>query len=74
MNSMATILPKNRVCEMGAAFIALETWLKFAPRNNHAPTRAGRQARTARVKTVERMVGEDLGSLRKMWWISDSLP
>ena len=47
--------------------MALETWLMFAPRNNQAPTRAGRQARTARVKAVERMVGDDLGSLRKMW-------
>lgn len=74
MNSIATMLPKKRVCEMGAAFMAFETWLKFAPRNNQVPTRTGRQARMARVKTLDRMVGDDLGSLRKMWWISDSLP
>ena len=54
--------------------MALERWLKFAPRNNHPPTRAGKQARIARVKTPERIVGGDLGSLRKMWLISDSLP
>lgn len=67
MNSMATMLPKNRACEMGAAFMAFERWLKLAPKNNHPPTSAGRQARTARVKTPDRIVGGDLGSLRKMW-------
>lgn len=32
--------------------------------------RTGRAARTARVKTRVMILGGDLGSVRKMWWIS----
>lgn len=68
--SIAIMLPKNSAWLTGAAPIALERCATFAPSTPQTMNRAGRQVSTAAVNTSVMIFGGDLGSERKMWWIS----
>lgn len=71
---METMLPKNKMWLIGAAPRAFDKWFKFAPSIPHPMKRAGMHASKAAAKARVIILGGDLGSARKMWWISGCLP
>jgi len=71
---MATMLPKKRMWLTGAAPRAFDKWFRFAPSTPQTRNKAGMHASTAAAKTSVMILDGDLGSARKMWWISGSFP
>jgi len=64
---MAMIEVKKTLWGIGASVIALERWLRFAPRDTQAMINAGTVATTAAVKTKVMIKGGLVGSDLKIW-------
>ncbi len=66
MPSIETIERKNSACGIGELPNALEAWLRFAPRETHETSNAGRATSTAATKTSVIIFGGLVGSDLKM--------